>query len=88
MYYVYFLESKKRQRFYIGVSSNVERRLIEHNQGATRSTKPYRPWCLIHFEEFETKPQAMKREWYLKHPSGYLEKKAIIEQYRSQGGFA
>ena len=48
----------------------------------------YRPWNLIYTERFDSKNEATKREWYLKHPKGYLEKKALIEQYRLIGGFA
>ena len=54
---------------------------MEHNRGGTKSTKPYRPWNIIYTETFNSKPDAAKREWYLKHPKGYLEKKSIIEQY-------
>jgi putative endonuclease len=82
MHFVYFLQSLKRGTFYIGSSATPEKRLIEHNSGSTKSTKPYRPWKLIHTERFELKGDATKREWHLKHPAGYLEKKAIIEQYR------
>ncbi|MEK7109135.1 MAG: GIY-YIG nuclease family protein [Patescibacteria group bacterium] len=88
MYFVYILKSQQRKRFYIGCSSDVRNRLIQHNKGFTPSTKPYRPWVLIHTEKFENKLDATKREWYLKHPAGYLEKRAIIEQYNSIGGVA
>jgi putative endonuclease len=84
MYFVYFLRSLKRERFYIGSSANPKKRLIEHNKGGTPSTKPYRPWELVYTESFEFKRDATKREWYLKHPVGYLEKKAIIEQYKKR----
>ena len=88
MYFVYILESLKRKRYYIGSSANVQKRIIAHNKGGTRSTKPYRPWHLIYIEEFQTKAEATKREWYLKHPAGYVEKREIIEQYGAHGGFA
>lgn len=42
----------------------------------------------MHLEQFDTKGEAMKREWHLKHPAGFLEKKAIIAHYKSSGGFA
>ncbi len=88
MYFVYILQSQKNKRFYIGSSTNVDKRLTQHNDGGTKSTKPYRPWKIIYTEHFETKPEAEKREWHLKHPSGYLEKKAIVKQYGSSGGVA
>jgi len=88
MHFVYILKSEKRSRFYIGCTENLEKRIAQHNSGFTKSTKPYRPWVLIYFEKFDSKLEAMKREWYLKHPPGYLEKRSIIEQYGSAGGFA
>jgi Predicted endonuclease containing a URI domain len=78
MYSLYILQSTKRKRFYIGVSMTPEKRLLEHNSGSTKSTKPYRPWALIYVEEYKDKSDAMKREWHLKHPKGFLEKKQII----------
>lgn len=88
MYFVYFLQSLKKDTFYIGSSAAPEKRLLEHNSGSTKSTKRYRPWRLIYTERFESKEGATKREWHLKHPAGYLEKKAILAQYRIEGGVA
>jgi putative endonuclease len=79
MFYVYFLKSEKSKSFYIGVTKNIETRLKKHNNGSTKSTKPYRPWKLVYIEEFSDKKEAYKREWYLKHPKGYKEKLKIIE---------
>jgi len=82
-YHVYILKSCVCERYYIGCTSDLEKRIIVHNSGGTKSTKPYRPWKIIYSENFSDKHQAYKREWYLKHPSGYLEKLKIIK-----GGFA
>ena len=79
-YFVYMLENANR-RHYIGITTDPGRRLVEHNNGSTRSTRPFRPWRLIYFEEFETRQDACKKEWYLKHPGGYKEKLEIINQY-------
>ena len=84
-YFVYFLKSKKKERFYIGCTKDLEKRLREHNSGKTKSTKPYVPWEMFHSEEFVDKKDAYKREWYLKHPKGYLDKVKIIKDY---GGVA
>ena len=86
MYTLYLLKSEKFNRHYIGVSSNVETRLKQHNSGKTKSTKPYRPWKLVYVEKYETKTEAMKREYFLKKPIGYKDKLAIIEL--SNGEFA
>jgi len=80
-YRVYILKSCVRQRYYIGCTSDIDKRLKEHNAGKTKSTKPYIPWKVLHTEIFENKNEAYKREWHLKHPKGYLEKLAIIKKY-------
>jgi len=85
MWKVYILKSSTGRRYYIGVSQNLEKRLIDHNRGKTKSTKPYRPWVLVYKEEIRDKNEAYKREYFLKHPVGYLEKLRIIS---SIGGVA
>jgi len=69
MMYVYVLKSEKDNRLYVGISANVLKRLLEHNAGRTKSTKGYRPWILVHQEEYPDRVTARKREKYLK--SGY-----------------
>jgi len=83
-YFVYMLENVDG-RHYIGITTDPERRLVEHNNGSTRSTRPFRPWKLIYSKDFETRKEACKREWYLKHSGGYKEKLEIINRY---GGIA
>jgi putative endonuclease len=67
--YVYVIRSEKDGRFYVGLTSNVKKRVSQHNTGRTRSTKAYRPWKLFFFEECLNRIEARKRERYLK--SGY-----------------
>jgi putative endonuclease len=78
MIYIYVIRSQKDGRFYVGMTENVEKRLKEHNQGKTKSTKGYCPWKLFFFEEYMTRVDARKREIYLK--SGYG-KQWIKEKY-------
>jgi putative endonuclease len=77
MYYVYILKSTVANRFYAGVTKDLEKRLINHNKGGTKSIKPFRPWRIAYIEKYIDKKQAFKREFYLKSPKGYLEKKLI-----------
>lgn len=65
-YYVYVLKSKVDGRLYKGHSEDLEKRLKEHNSGKTKSTKGYRPWELVYFEEFDIKEEAITRESYFK----------------------
>lgn len=82
MVYIYVLRSLKDSRLYVGMSSQPEIRLKEHNASKTRSTKGYRPWERIHLERFEDRFAARAREKYLK--SGYG-KKWLKEKYSSAG---
>ena len=73
-YEVYILKSLIKEIYYIGCTTDLVKRLKEHNAGKTKSTKPYIPWKIIYSEVFLEKKAAYKREWHLKHPKGYLEK--------------
>ncbi len=53
-------------RYYVGVTGNLERRIEEHNNGCTKSTKPYRPWKIRKVEEFADSTSAYKRERFIK----------------------
>ena len=71
MFTVYVLYSPKYDKIYIGYTSNLVQRLLSHNKlGQKGWTKNFRPWILIHSEEFTTKPEAMKREKQLKSGKG------------------
>ncbi|HLV38403.1 GIY-YIG nuclease family protein [Xanthomarina sp.] len=70
MYFTYILYSDTFDRYYVGISHNVQERLKEHNRGKTKSTKAYIPWRIFHVEEFETRVLARTREIYLKTAAG------------------
>jgi len=67
MYSVYILKSKKNGRYYIGQTDNLVKRFNEHNLGKSKSTKSYRPWEIIHKEDFFSRREAIKRERKLKN---------------------
>ncbi len=79
-YFVYMIENSKR-RHYVGITTDQNRRLAEHNHGGAKSTKPFRPWKLIYSESFDSRSEACKREWYLKHSAGRKEKLEIIKKF-------
>lgn len=79
-YCVYMLENESN-RHYVGITTDPARRLVEHNSGSTKSTRPFRPWKIIHTEEFDSRQEACKREWHLKHAKGSKEKLDIIKQH-------
>lgn len=66
MYYVYILKSEVRKLLYIGFTDNFNRRLQEHNDGKSFTTKKYRPWELVYLEGYRCKEDATDREKKLK----------------------
>lgn len=71
MYYVYVLQSlKKPDWLYKGSTSDLKRRLEEHNAGKNFSTAPYAPFRLIYYEAYLLKSDAEAREKYLKTSMG------------------
>lgn len=69
-YYVYILKSLKDSKRYIGMTSDLNRRLSEHNSGKVKSTKNRRPLELIYTEEFISKEEALNRETFFKSGKG------------------
>ncbi len=84
-YYVYIIESEKDGTFYKGYTKNIDKRLIEHNNGQSRYTSKKMPWKLVYLEEFETKREALIRERKIKHyNSEYL--LTMIKNYKENIG--
>jgi putative endonuclease len=83
MHYVYLLLSKKDNSFYIGYSSDLKRRVKEHSQGKSASTKYKRPYKLIFYEAFLSKIDAKHREVYLKSGWGLRSIKKLLSRYLS-----
>ena len=69
-YYAYVLFSKNFGRYYKGHCADLKARLKEHNMGKTKTTKPFRPWEIVYFEEFTTLSEAVEREKYFKTAAG------------------
>ena len=65
-YYVYILYSQSKDKYYTGYSHNPDERLVEHNMGATISTRSGRPWILVYTEHFMDKSSAIRRESEIK----------------------
>ena len=79
-YFVYVLESEIDGRLYKGQTTDISKRINEHNAGKTKSTKGYRPWKLVYFEKFETIIEAVLREKYLKSGIGREYLKALLKK--------
>ncbi len=71
MHYVYIIKSESNSnRYYTGYTTNVEKRVSDHNQGKNVSTKRHRPWILKSYVAFPDKQRAIAFEKYLKTGSG------------------
>lgn len=80
-HYVYIIESLKNNNLYIGYTTNLRKRLQEHNRGLNFSTKPYQPWHLIHIEAYRNEKDAKRREEYLKTNQGSRLLKRLLKEY-------
>lgn len=78
-FYVYTLLSIKDKKLYNGYTTNLNRRLLEHQKGLVESTKNRRPLILVHAELFINKQDAKAREVFLKSGFGRLQLKKAIQ---------
>lgn len=63
---MYILQSEKDGRYYIGSTDDLGKRLARHNSGYSRYTKNRGPFKLVYKEEFASRSNAKKREYYIK----------------------
>jgi putative endonuclease len=70
IYFTYVLVSEMDKSWYIGYSSNLEKRLIDHNSGKTITTNRKKPWKILYYEASFNKEDAIAREKYLKSGMG------------------
>ena len=84
MYYTYVLLSTKDGKFYTGCTSNLRKRLEEHNKGMVQSTKHRIPLDLIYYEACICKEDAYRRERYLKTGKGKRYIRNRIKVYLSK----
>jgi len=81
MFYNYILQSIKNGNLYTGYTADLKKRLKEHNQGLSKSTKSYRPWKLIYYEACLNEKDAKRREGYLKTTQGQRLLKRRLKEY-------
>ena len=65
-HFVYILYSKSLNEYNKGYSIDINRRLKEHNEGASRYSSTGIPWVVVYCKEFETKKAALIEEKRLK----------------------
>jgi putative endonuclease len=70
MFHIYVLRSERTGRRYVGSCEDLKERLHRHSTGQAPATKAGRPWNLVHSETFATRPEAVRRERFLKTGRG------------------
>ena len=65
-YFLYILKSEVADRYYVGVSSNPQRRLEYHNGFEKGFTSRYRPWAIVFTRKYPSKAQALVAETTVK----------------------
>ena len=80
MNYTYIVRCRDNT-FYTGWTTNIEKRIEVHNSGkGAKYTKSRRPVELVYFEEFNTKEEAMRREYEIKQMTRKKKEKLIGER--------
>lgn len=73
MRYVYILKSEiQSERFYVGSTNDLDRRLAEHNAGHSVYTNKYKPWKIKTYIAFNDDKQADAFEAFLKTGNGRI----------------
>ena len=55
-----------KEWFYKGSTNDLERRLLQHNNGEVKSSKPHRPFKLVYYEAYLSEKTAREREMSVK----------------------
>ena len=80
MNYTYILKCKDGT-LYTGWTNNLDKRLKDHNDGkGAKYTKARRPVELVYYEEFESKEEAMKREYAIKQLTRKQKEELVAKQ--------
>ena len=64
------IQSEVDHGFYVGMTSDLERRVKEHDAGTNRSTRARRPFKIVYVEQCGSRGEAREREKYLKSGIG------------------
>ena len=80
-HYTYILQSQKNGSLYIGYTSDLRKRLHDHNAGKSQATKPYIPYKLICYEAFLDMSDAKNRATYLKGGCGRRTINAMLKVF-------
>jgi predicted GIY-YIG superfamily endonuclease len=71
MHYVYLIASSPARHHYIVCTTDLRRRLADHNAGKLPHTSPHKPWRIVTYLAFSNPTRATQFEHYLKSGSGH-----------------
>ncbi len=80
VWHVYVLENETGRRYVGYTGRDLGLRLQEYNEGLNRWTKAHRPWCIVYSESHEAKPNALRRQRYLKTGAGRQERDRLVAE--------
>lgn len=80
-HYVYVIKSIGSNFTYVGYSTDLKRRLRNHNSKEERSTKAYAPFKLIFYEAYLNQKDALRREKYFKTTKGKTTLRSMLKEY-------
>ena len=80
MHYVYILFSVERKRLYKGSTSDLKKRVKQHNLGEVSSTRSGIPWRLVYYQAFLSKTDALREELFLKTGKGKERIKYLLKE--------
>ena len=79
-FYVYMLKCADGT-LYTGYTDDLDKRLAAHNAGeGAKYTRSRRPCTLVYVETFDSKHDALSREWHIKHTMSRKEKLELVEE--------
>ena len=82
MFYVYYLESLKNKKHYLGYTDDLKRRFNEHNAGMGGDfTSKNGPWEIVYYEACPNKKDAQEAERYYKTGQGRMIIKRKLKNY-------
>ena len=73
--------SKKDNKFYIGFTSNLKRRIKEHNDGQAISTSKRGPLILIMYEAYMLESDARAKERFFKTTRGKMQLRKQLKNF-------
>lgn len=86
MNYTYILECADGS-YYTGWTTDLEKRVAAHNAGrGAKYTRSRRPVRAVYYEVFDTREEAMSREWHIKKLSREEKRNLIARQKECQPG--